>query len=100
MDKIDVSNLQQHFGHFTHNVLQAGDRYTQMEVAFAENNLASGNLCTLSTPGMSLTEFKLNTSRPLQLLDYAGHEELGSAFVLQGAMDSHFYERGKKVSFN
>ncbi|HSC52532.1 MAG TPA: AraC family transcriptional regulator [Phnomibacter sp.] len=100
MDKIDVSNLHNHFGLVNQDIVHAGERYTNVHVQFEEEGLASGHINTLVTPTISLTQFALQSAGNLQLLDYGGQEEAGSAFVLHGTMESHFYENNKRVSFD
>lgn len=90
MDKIDFSRWDDYFGQTRASVMHASDRYSDTVFTFAEEDLPSGKVQTLTTPGLMLTELHLHTSKPFQFLDTQSHEAAESLFVLKGDVESRF----------
>jgi AraC family transcriptional regulator, transcriptional activator of the genes for pyochelin and ferripyochelin receptors len=100
MDKINLSNWNSIFSRTNQQVLFASDRYTDIHFQFEEPGLVSGSMHSVSTPGMQLTEFCLNSNKPVQLMDDASKETAESVFVLDGISESHFQNLSSTLAFN
>ena len=100
MDKINLANWNTIFSKTNQQVLFASERYTDMRFQFEEPGLVSGSMNFVHTPGMQLTEFYLNTNKPVQLMDDVLKETAESVFVLEGTSESHFENLSLALAFN
>ncbi len=90
MDKINTANWADYFGESKATMLHASERYTETVFEFNEPKLASGNIRTVTTPGMVLTEMSLCSGKPFQLIDAEPKESAESVFILEGDVESRF----------
>src|SRR6188768_140768 len=90
MDKIDTANWNNYFGSGEVTMLHASERYSETSYSFKEAGLASGTVHAVATPGMLLTEFRLQADGEFQLLDTQPKESAESVFILDGDVESHF----------
>jgi AraC family transcriptional activator of pyochelin receptor len=90
MDKINLANWNHLFGKAAQRVLFASERYSDVQFHFEEPGFASGNIQSVTTPGMQLTEFFLNAGQSFQLIDDEPKETAESVFVLDGHSESQF----------
>ncbi|MBA4055487.1 MAG: hypothetical protein C0490_12300 [Marivirga sp.] len=100
MDKIDIANWNNYFGHVEVSVLHAGERYSETLCSFKEPGLASGKIQAVTTPGMILTEFYLQAGNSFQFMDTNPKETAESVFILNGDAESHFPYLKKPIRFN
>jgi AraC family transcriptional activator of pyochelin receptor len=100
MDKINLTNWNNIFGTTEQRMVFASERYTDWHLQFREPGFVSGFVQSISTPGMRLTEFSLDTVRPLQLVDQDTSETAESVFVLNGTSESHFHNLSSPLVFN
>ncbi|GAO44531.1 helix-turn-helix transcriptional regulator [Flavihumibacter petaseus] len=91
MDKINLANWDQLFGKAEQQIVFASDRYTDFRFQFEEAGLAKGSIHAVSTPGMQLTEFRLDAGQPFQLVDEAPRASAESVFILEGNAASRFH---------
>lgn len=100
MDKIDTANWNDYFGEGLPTVVHASERYSEMLFEFRGDGLAAGNVRAVSTPGMRLTEFVLNSDKPFQLRDTEHRESAESVFILEGDVESRFPYHKHPLHFN
>jgi AraC-like DNA-binding protein len=109
MDKIETTNWTNHFSSLEQTVLHTSDRYSETSFRFEEPGLASGNIQTISTPGMLLTDFYMAPQRPFLLCEAGGKESAESIFVLKGNVESrfpnvktplHFEQQNHSIQYN
>ena len=100
MDKIDFRKWDNHFGRTEQCLLYDSDRYTEAVFHFAEDHLPTGKVKTTITPGLTLTELHIHTSRPFQMLDTQEQEGAESLFVLKGDVESSFEAYKHPLSFS
>jgi AraC-like DNA-binding protein len=90
MDKIEISKWGDYFSRTEHTVLHASERYAETLFRFEEPDLASGNIMTVSTPGMVLTQLSVAPAKPFALTDKESKEGAESVFILEGNVESRF----------
>lgn len=90
MDKIDFSRWDNYFGQTHACVLHASDRYTETVFTFEEKGLPGGEVKTVNTPGLTLTELHIHTSQPFMFVDTQQQEAAESLFLLKGDVESCF----------
>lgn len=90
MDKIDISNWNNYFGHAEQTMLYASERYSETQFNFKEPGLLSGTIRAISTPSMVLTELDIAAEKAFQLIDSNAKEAAESVFILKGDAESHF----------
>jgi AraC-like DNA-binding protein len=100
MDKIDTANWNNYFSRAEQNVIHASERYFESVSSFNEDNLASGRVHAISTPGLLLTEFQLQSSGPFELVDSEPREAAESVFILDGDVESRFSYLRDPIRFN
>ena len=100
MDKIDTAHWSNYFGNAKINPIYASDRYSETSCSFEEPGLASVTVNALTTPGMVLTEFCLQSDKPIELMDAMPKESAESVFVLNGDIESTFSYLKNPVCFN
>jgi AraC-like DNA-binding protein len=99
MDKIDFRKWDNYFGRTEQSLVYASDRYTEAVFHFAEDDLPTGKVRTVVTPGLTLTELHIHTTRPFQMLDTQEEEGAESLFVLKGDVESSFEAYKHPLSF-
>ncbi|MEJ1240614.1 AraC family transcriptional regulator [Chryseolinea sp. T2] len=100
MDKIDTAHWNNYFSTAEQSVLHASDRYFESVSTFSEANLASGKVHAISTPGLLLTEFCLQSAGAFQFIDSQPRESAESVFILGGDVESQFSYLKEPVRFN
>ena len=100
MDTINTAVLHNHFGNNGHRLLYADERYSEEEMSFSEPALGAGNIRTIATAAMRLTEFCLQTGHPVKLADTQPSETTESAFILKGDIESRFNNAKDTMRFS
>lgn len=100
MDKISLAQWNEFFGSGKHECLFSGSRYTEQQFHFEEKNLVKGSIWSFQSPGMLLTEFHLESERPIQLNDSSPEEGIESAFVRKGEIESRLSNYSQPVQFS
>jgi AraC-like DNA-binding protein len=99
MDKVDTQEWDRIFSRTEHKLVHTSDRYTEAVLTFDEPGLASGSLSQLSTPGLALRQVSIRSDRPFTLRDSNDSEDVNSAYILSGGIESRFSNIKKQVDF-
>lgn len=100
MDKIDTANWHHYFSQAQGTVVHESDRWNETLYTCEEQGLASGKVHSVTTPGMLLTEFCLQSVRPFALHDTQPKECAESVFILEGDVESRFSYLKKPIHFS
>src|SRR5688572_16035417 len=100
MDKINLANWDRIFGNTKQQLAFASEHYTDVQLSFAEDGLASGYIQHIATPGIQLVELSVNAGKSLQLEEEDAKESAESVFVLEGAANSVFHNLDHSLQLN
>ncbi|HEX9956638.1 MAG TPA: AraC family transcriptional regulator [Fibrella sp.] len=99
MDKVDTQEWDRLFSHLDYKPVHTSDRYTEAVLTFEEAGLATGSINLISTPGMALRQVSVRCQGPLTLCDSSENEDVNSAYILSGGIESRFSNIKKHVDF-
>lgn len=99
MDKIIADDWDNLFSRLDQKLVHTSDRYTEAVLSFDEPGFATGTMSQVKTPGMALMQVLVCSERPLMLCDAKENEDVNSAYVLSGGVESRFSNIKNHVDF-
>lgn len=99
MDKLVADNWDSLFSRVDQQLIHTSDRYTEAVMTFEEPNLAVGSIGQVITPTMALMQVSIRSERPLVLCDTQSIEDVNSAYILSGGIESRFSNIKNHVGF-
>ncbi|GAB3499891.1 hypothetical protein GCM10027341_24120 [Spirosoma knui] len=99
MDKLVTDNWDSLFSRVDQRLVHTSDRYTEAVMTFEEPNLAVGSIGQVVTPNMTLMQVSVHSERPVILCDTQSVEDVNSAYILSGGIESRFANIRDHVDF-